>query len=46
MLVCEVCKRDVYIQQRKSEIYGPIDEPYYCWYCEEFKGYNEVETEK
>ena len=47
MLVCEECKQDVYIQQRNSEaVWQSIDEPYYCWYCEKFRNYNEVEKKK
>lgn len=46
MLVCEECKQDVYIQQRNSEAVGQTDEPYYCWYCEAFRNYNEVESKK
>lgn len=46
MLICEKCKQDVYIQQRVKIELNPLNAPYYCWYCEEFKNYNEVETEK
>lgn len=46
MLLCKACKQDIYIQQREVKFKTVLDEPYYCWYCEEFKNYNEVEANK
>lgn len=47
MLVCDKCGKDVYIQQRDQKaVYPSHNEPYYCWLCERFKNYNEVEVKK
>lgn len=47
MLVCNKCGKDVYVQQRDLRaVYPSHNEPYYCWLCERFKDYNEVEVKK
>lgn len=46
MLVCPTCKKDVYVQQRAQGAIWAINEPYYCWCCDEFLDYNEVEVKK
>jgi uncharacterized protein YbaR (Trm112 family) len=46
MLVCPYCGKDVYIQQRKTSFKISCYEPYYCWMCNKFLDYNEVEVKK
>lgn len=46
VIVCKKCGKDVYIQQRTTNYILSITEPYYCWFCEDFRNYNEVETRK
>lgn len=46
MLVCPTCKKDIYIQQRKQCFKISCYDPYYCWNCDKFLSYNEVEVEK
>lgn len=46
MLVCNKCGKDVYIQQRGTDFVLSITEPYYCWYCENFRNYSEVGSKK
>lgn len=44
MLVCPTCEKDVYIQQRTQGAVWSVSAPYYCWCCDEFLNYNEVEV--
>lgn len=46
VIVCKKCGEDVYIQQRTTNYILSITYPYYCWSCEDFRNYSEVETGK